>query len=136
MSPSTLPTIRDHLAQKDQANQSIYLLRIDLEYRNAYCQVLAGGGRPEDQSRGWYVQPTVLRVRADMEVWTSEIFGPVLSVMTFKTEVRLHFQSFPIVSLQSIGILGSLRSLSMRAFRPVPSVVVRDATDRSETSPL
>lgn len=36
---------------------------------------------------GYYVHPTILtNVRTHMKVWNEEIFGPVLSVMTFKTE--------------------------------------------------
>ncbi|KAG5181252.1 betaine aldehyde dehydrogenase [Tribonema minus] len=57
--------------------------------RGQGAKVLAGGARPSGLSTGWYVQPTVLGgVTADMEVWQSEIFGPVLSVMTFKTEAE------------------------------------------------
>ncbi|KAJ1553428.1 hypothetical protein HK405_007948 [Cladochytrium tenue] len=37
--------------------------------------------------RGFFVHPVVLTgVRPDMRVWREEIFGPVLSVMTFATE--------------------------------------------------
>eukprot|EP01116_Phalansterium_solitarium_P019595 TRINITY_DN5535_c0_g2_i1.p2 TRINITY_DN5535_c0_g2~~TRINITY_DN5535_c0_g2_i1.p2 ORF type:complete len:511 (+),score=202.17 TRINITY_DN5535_c0_g2_i1:53-1534(+) len=47
--------------------------------------VLTGGDRPS--GKGFYVQPTVfVNVRPDMTIWREEIFGPVLSVMTFKTE--------------------------------------------------
>uniref|UniRef100_A0A7S1GF13 Aldehyde dehydrogenase domain-containing protein n=1 Tax=Bicosoecida sp. CB-2014 TaxID=1486930 RepID=A0A7S1GF13_9STRA len=49
---------------------------------------LCGGGRPEGcGDRGYYVAPTVfVNVKRDSEVWRSEIFGPVLSVMTFDSE--------------------------------------------------
>jgi betaine-aldehyde dehydrogenase len=47
---------------------------------------------PASQSKGWYVEPTVLtNVTPDSEVWQHEIFGPVLSVMTFKTEVTCKY---------------------------------------------
>ncbi|GAB9462685.1 Betaine aldehyde dehydrogenase [Globisporangium polare] len=37
--------------------------------------------------KGYYVHPTILtNVHKRMKVWTEEIFGPVLSVLTFKTE--------------------------------------------------
>jgi len=47
----------------------------------------AGGDRPTDCPRGYYVRPTVLTgMRPTAEVWSTEIFGPVLSVMAFSTE--------------------------------------------------
>jgi aldehyde dehydrogenase (NAD+) len=48
------------------------------------ARVIAGGGRPEGQERGWFVQPTVF---ADVEnshtIAREEIFGPVLSVIPY-----------------------------------------------------
>jgi 2-formylbenzoate dehydrogenase len=47
--------------------------------------VVCGGDRP--RSPGHFVAPTLLTgVRPDMRVATEEIFGPVLSVLTFRTE--------------------------------------------------
>jgi acyl-CoA reductase-like NAD-dependent aldehyde dehydrogenase len=34
------------------------------------------------------VEPTVLRTTSDSKVWHTEIFGPVLSVVTFKDEAE------------------------------------------------
>jgi len=46
-----------------------------------------GGGRPAHLDRGYYVAPTLLTgVRPDMRVANEEIFGPVLSALTFDTE--------------------------------------------------
>ena len=57
--------------------------------RAAGATVLTGGGRPTGLDRGYFVQPTVLTdVTAEMSVWKEEIFGPVLSVMTFATEAE------------------------------------------------
>jgi aldehyde dehydrogenase (NAD+) len=48
-------------------------------------RVVAGGGRPQDQDRGWFVQPTIF---ADVEnsytIAREEIFGPVLSVIPYE----------------------------------------------------
>ncbi|MGW3627266.1 aldehyde dehydrogenase [Streptomyces sp. NPDC000880] len=45
------------------------------------------GGRPDPELGGLFYRPTVLTdVRPDMEVAREEIFGPVLSVLTFDTE--------------------------------------------------
>ena len=48
------------------------------------AEVLTGGGRFGD--RGYYVEPTVFAgVRDDMVIAQEEIFGPVMSVLPFKT---------------------------------------------------
>ena len=57
--------------------------------RQEGAEVLTGGGRAElngDLAGGYYVQPTVLRGHNRMRVFQEEIFGPVVSVTTFKTE--------------------------------------------------
>lgn len=52
------------------------------------AELLIGGpGKPEGLSTGNYVKPTVFaNVTADMEIAREEIFGPVLSIMTYRTE--------------------------------------------------
>jgi succinate-semialdehyde dehydrogenase/glutarate-semialdehyde dehydrogenase len=50
------------------------------------AQVLTGGERVND-SGGWFHQPTVVtNVDHSMELMTEETFGPVLPIMTFKTD--------------------------------------------------
>jgi aldehyde dehydrogenase (NAD+) len=47
---------------------------------------VGGNGRPPGIERGWYVQPTVFaNATNDMRIAREEIFGPVLSVLTFRT---------------------------------------------------
>jgi aldehyde dehydrogenase (NAD+) len=50
--------------------------------------LLAGGeGRPEGQSRGWFVQPTIFTgVTNDMRIAREEIFGPVLCLIPYRGE--------------------------------------------------
>ena len=49
--------------------------------------VLEGGARPEGLDGGFYLRPTILdRCTNDMVVAQEEIFGPVVSVITFETE--------------------------------------------------
>jgi len=46
-----------------------------------------GGGRPADLDRGWFVQPTVFaNVDPDHTIAQEEIFGPVLSVISYADE--------------------------------------------------
>ncbi len=49
--------------------------------------VTGGSGRPEDLNRGYYIRPTVFgHVTPDMTIAREEIFGPVLSVMSYDDE--------------------------------------------------
>ncbi|MDZ7914872.1 MAG: aldehyde dehydrogenase family protein [Rhodococcus sp. (in: high G+C Gram-positive bacteria)] len=49
--------------------------------------LLTGGQRPADQPRGFYVEPTVFDgVTEKMRIFSYEIFGPVLSIMTWSDE--------------------------------------------------
>ncbi|QCI67073.1 aldehyde dehydrogenase family protein [Phreatobacter stygius] len=49
--------------------------------------VTGGPGRPEGLNRGYYVRPTVFaNVTDDMTIAREEIFGPVLSILPYKTE--------------------------------------------------
>jgi aldehyde dehydrogenase (NAD+) len=52
------------------------------------AQLVTGGpGRPEGLNRGYYVRPTVFaKVTPQMTIAREEIFGPVLSIMTYRTE--------------------------------------------------
>jgi aldehyde dehydrogenase len=52
------------------------------------AELLAGGGRnvlDGDLENGYYVKPTVFRGHNKMRIFQEEIFGPVVSVTTFKT---------------------------------------------------
>ncbi|MEQ8747306.1 aldehyde dehydrogenase family protein [Pyruvatibacter sp.] len=50
--------------------------------------LLTGGtGRPDGLNKGYYVRPTVFAdVTPDMTISREEIFGPVLSILTYETE--------------------------------------------------
>ncbi len=51
------------------------------------AELVAGGDRPQELSSGLYVAPTVFKnVPADAPVAQEEIFGPVLSVITWREE--------------------------------------------------
>jgi len=55
---------------------------------NEGAEVLIGGlGKPEGLERGNFVKPTVfINVNNQMRIAREEIFGPVLSIITYKTE--------------------------------------------------
>src|SRR6266404_3544042 len=51
--------------------------------------VIGGEGHPKGLERGNFVKPTVFaNVTADMRIAREEIFGPVLSILTYKTEAE------------------------------------------------
>jgi aldehyde dehydrogenase len=59
--------------------------------RQEGAEVLAGGGRAAlggDLEGGFYVKPTVLRGNNRMRVFQEEIFGPVVSVTTFRDQAE------------------------------------------------
>ncbi len=53
------------------------------------AELLIGGGPAETSGNmegGYYIKPTVFKGTNDMRIFQEEIFGPVLSVTTFKTD--------------------------------------------------
>jgi aldehyde dehydrogenase len=73
-------------ASNDQLEKILSYLDIG---RQEGAKVLTGGGRADvgpDFAGGFYVQPTVLEGHNKMRIFQEEIFGPVLSVTTFKDD--------------------------------------------------
>jgi aldehyde dehydrogenase len=59
--------------------------------RQEGAEVLIGGGRnelPGELAGGYYVKPTVFRGHNRMRIFQEEIFGPVVSVTTFKDDAE------------------------------------------------
>ncbi|MGI9131019.1 MAG: aldehyde dehydrogenase, partial [Candidatus Methylopumilus sp.] len=55
------------------------------------AQLLIGGNRKKlggDLAEGYYIEPTVFKGHNKMRIFQEEIFGPVLSVTTFKDEAE------------------------------------------------
>jgi aldehyde dehydrogenase len=70
---------------QDQMDKILNYVRIGNE-EGAKC--LIGGARAEldgDLAKGYFLQPTVFTGHNKMRIFQEEIFGPVLSVTTFKT---------------------------------------------------
>ena len=52
------------------------------------AKIVCGGKRPA-HLRGAYYEPTVLiNIKQNMRVWNEEVFGPVLPIISFKTEAE------------------------------------------------
>lgn len=73
-------------AQASQEQMDKILGYLDIG-RDEGAQVLTGGARNRPEGlEGYYVKPTVLSGHNRMRVFQEEIFGPVVSVATFKTD--------------------------------------------------
>jgi aldehyde dehydrogenase len=73
-------------ASREQLEKILSYLDIG---RQEGAEVLAGGSRAHlggELEGGYYVQPTVFKGHNRMRIFQEEIFGPVVSVATFKTD--------------------------------------------------
>jgi aldehyde dehydrogenase len=83
--PTDMATMIGAQASSEQLEKILSYFDIG---RQEGAEVLIGGERnvlPGELSEGYYVKPTVLRGHNRMRVFQEEIFGPVVSVTTFKT---------------------------------------------------
>ena len=85
--PRDAATVLGPLASREQYERIQRYIRRGLEQG---ATLIAGGeGRPEGLHRGYFVKPTVFaHVRNDMDIAREEIFGPVLSILTFETDAE------------------------------------------------
>ena len=76
------------------------------------AQLLTGGGRPAGGGdRGYYLAPTVLTdVSPDSTLGQTEVFGPVLSVMTFRDEE----EAVRIANSVPFGLTGAVWTSDVR----------------------
>ena len=73
--------------------------------REEGATVLVGGGRPADLQHGWFVEPTIFTgVTPVMRIAQEEIFGPVLSVMTYENEG----DAIAVANSTNYGLSGSV----------------------------
>ena len=70
-------------ASKDQYEKILHYINIGKEEG---AELLCGGAAHEEPScpEGYYIQPTIFKGHNKMRIFQEEIFGPVLSVTTFK----------------------------------------------------
>lgn len=84
------------------------------------AQIIIGGvGRPEGLAAGYYVKPTVfVNVSNTMDIAQEEIFGPVLSIMTYDTEDRaIEIANGTVYGLQAYVFSKSLERATFIAAR-------------------
>ncbi len=78
---------------------------------------MAGGtGRPADVNRGYYARPTVFGdVTPLMRIAREEVFGPVLSIMSYDTED----EAIEIANDTPFGLAGFVQSKDLNRARAV-----------------
>lgn len=69
------------------------------------AKVLTGGGRPQAQPTGWYVEPTLFGdVSNSMRIAREEIFGPVICLLPYEDEA----EAVRIANDSDYGLSGSV----------------------------
>ena len=69
------------------------------------ARITTGGGRPEGVGDGWFVEPTLfVDVTNDMRIAQEEIFGPVLSVISYSDDA----DAIRIANDSDYGLSGSV----------------------------
>ncbi len=84
--PRDMNTMVGAQASKQQHDKIMSYFTIGVEEG---AEVLVGGDAAHlggDLENGYYIQPTILKGHNKMRVFQEEIFGPVVSVTTFKTD--------------------------------------------------
>jgi len=77
-----------HLGPVASQRQWNRIQSLILEGREEGATVLIGGeGRPQGLKKGYYVKPTIFtRVESNMTIAREEIFGPVLCILSYRSE--------------------------------------------------
>jgi aldehyde dehydrogenase (NAD+) len=82
--------------------------------------VIGGEGSPQGLENGYYVKPTVFaNVTMDMTIAKEEIFGPVLSILTYKTEE----EAIEIANNTDYGLAAYISSTDLERANSVASQI-------------
>jgi acyl-CoA reductase-like NAD-dependent aldehyde dehydrogenase len=109
-SPLDPATQMGTMATRAQLDKALRYIRIACDEG---AHVIAGGGRPAGLAgdRGLFLAPTLIGgVRPDMRIAREEVFGPVLSAMTWKTEQ----EAVEIANSVEYGLTGSVWTSDIR----------------------
>ena len=98
------------IANKAQYEKIIRMIEIGIE--EGATLVAGGVEKPEGYDKGYYVKPTVFaNVTSDMTIAKEEIFGPVLSILKYKSED----EAIEIANDTEYGLAGYVQGESAHA---------------------
>lgn len=87
--------------------------------------LLSGGRRPEGFGKGWFYEPTIVECpRQDLQIVGTELFGPVLSVLRFRSEEEVVGYANDSEYGLAAGIFTRDSARSLRMARAVRSGIV------------
>jgi len=91
-----------------------------LDIGRSEAKVAAGGGRPRQYEKGWYIEPTIFYdVDNSARIAQEEIFGPVMSVIPFTDEA----DAIRIANATQYGLAAAVWTRDIfKAFRVVKSL--------------
>lgn len=91
---------------------------IEIGIEEGATLVAGGPGRPEGLDRGFYVKPTIFAdVTNDMRIAKEEIFGPVLSILSYQSVD----QAVEIANDTEFGLAAYVQSADLDAAREIAS---------------
>jgi aldehyde dehydrogenase (NAD+) len=116
--PADLKTAIGPMVSQKQYDQIQSYIRKGIEEG---AEVLVGGeGHPAGFEKGYYVKPTVfVNVKNDMTIAKEEIFGPVLSVITYDSED----EAIRIANDSKYGLHGAVLGTDLQRARRVASQI-------------
>jgi aldehyde dehydrogenase (NAD+) len=111
--PQSTETVLGPLVSKTQFDRVQALIQAGLD--EGAEAVVGGLGLPDGLDKGYFVRPTVfVGVRPEMRIAREEIFGPVLSVITYEDEE----DAIAIANDSDYGLSGAVQSADpARAFK-------------------
>ncbi|GBF50939.1 aldehyde dehydrogenase [Leptospira ryugenii] len=113
-SPLELSTMIGAQCSTEQVEKIMFYIEIG---KSEGAKLLTGGKKahlPEDLRDGYYIEPTVFSGNNDMRIFQEEIFGPVVSVTTFKDEE----EALAIANDSKYGLGAGLWTMDMnRSYR-------------------
>jgi acyl-CoA reductase-like NAD-dependent aldehyde dehydrogenase len=134
--------IGDPLAEETQMGPLCTIGQLEnIEREVAYAQVqggklLHGGKRPANQPVGLFYEPTIIECKSqDQRIVDTELFGPVLSVLRFKTEEEVIKMANDTKHGLAAGIFTRDGARSMRVAKAVRAGIVWVNTYRA-VSPI
>ena len=100
--------------------------------------VVGGEGRPDGLERGYFVKPTVFAdVHNGMDIAREEIFGPVLSILTYENEEEaIHIANDSIYGLQAYVFSSQRERASRIASRLEAGTVLINGTKPELLAPF